>query len=264
MIIHPVAWLYWDPPLEVFTIPYIERPIVWYGVFFVLGFVLGYLITISLFSRFLKQENKFSLLDIKNWELLVKQLISGESCEFSAAVYRNLPSQTQTTLHSFHDNKSVLSSTIKDEILLSLNETKIKEGKDRDGITQAFPGSINSIRQTSQLIADYLIWFVVLGTLIGARLGAVLFYDLSYFIEHPIEIFKVWKGGLASHGGVVGVILSLYFFLIYIRKWLPSLTFLTLLDFMSIPSALAACFIRMGNFMNQEITLEKKKNGKMS
>ena len=61
---------------------------------------------------------------------------------------------------------------------------------------------IEDIKTTG--LVDQMAWFVVGGTIIGARLGHVFFYDWPYFREHPIEIFKVWHGGLASHGGFIG------------------------------------------------------------
>lgn len=112
---------------------------------------------------------------------------------------------------------------------------------------------IKDPKQAAYFLTDRLCWFAVAGTIIGARLGAVLFYDWPYFSQYPLEIFKIWNGGLASHGGVLGVMLALYLYTKYIHKWVPQLTFLHLLDFVAIPSALTACFIRLGNFMNQEI-----------
>lgn len=96
---------------------------------------------------------------------------------------------------------------------------------------------------------DQLLVHAVFGTLIGARLGHVLFYDPDYFLSHPSEIIKVWQGGLASHGGGLGLILSLW---LYIRKN-PDVDFLWLLDRMSIPTLWTAGLIRIGNLMNSEI-----------
>ena len=108
-------------------------------------------------------------------------------------------------------------------------------------------------KQKAYALADKLCWFVVAGTIVGARLGAIFFYDWNYFKQHPSEIIKVWHGGLASHGGVLGVMLALYLFVKYVQTSIPQLTFLKLLDFVAIPSALVAFFIRIGNFINQEI-----------
>ncbi len=97
---------------------------------------------------------------------------------------------------------------------------------------------------------DDLVLYMFLATIIGARLGHVIFYDFHYyFIEHPIEIFQVWKGGLASHGAIFTILLALYIF----AKKHKGYTFIWLLDRMVWIVALAAAFIRTGNFFNSEI-----------
>lgn len=108
-------------------------------------------------------------------------------------------------------------------------------------------------KQASQL-ADRLCWFVVFGTVIGARLGHVLFYGWPYYWQNPIEILKVWKGGLASHGGATFVVIALGLYTHFVlSRALPKITFLRLLDLVAIPSAFVSFCIRMGNFFNQEI-----------
>ena len=64
----------------------------------------------------------------------------------------------------------------------------------------------SSTSQLSQL--EGILFYLVLGIILGGRLGYVLFYNFSYYIEHPLEIFAVWQGGMSFHGGVAGVILS--------------------------------------------------------
>jgi prolipoprotein diacylglyceryl transferase len=89
---------------------------------------------------------------------------------------------------------------------------------------------------------------MLVATVVGARLGHCLFYEPEYYLANPIEILKVWEGGLASHGAAVGIILALYFFS---RKHKRKL--LWTLDRIVIVVALAGFFIRMGNLMNSEI-----------
>ncbi len=88
--------------------------------------------------------------------------------------------------------------------------------------------------------------YVVLGTVIGARLGHVLFYNPSYYLAHPGDILKVWEGGLASHGGTIGIILAVW---IYSRR-VTKKSILWTLDRLAVPTGLAAALIRMGNLMN--------------
>lgn len=96
---------------------------------------------------------------------------------------------------------------------------------------------------------DSLLLYTILGTVVGARLGHVLFYNPSYYLANPIEILKVWEGGLASHGGVLGILLAIW---IYSRT-VTRLPMLWTLDKLVVPTGLVAAFIRLGNLMNHEI-----------
>lgn len=91
--------------------------------------------------------------------------------------------------------------------------------------------------------------YVVVGGVLGARLGHVFFYDWPYYSQHLNEIPMVWKGGLASHGGAIGVIIALWIFSTRVSKK----SILWILDKVTVPTALAGCFIRLGNLMNSEI-----------
>ncbi|MCU7878401.1 MAG: prolipoprotein diacylglyceryl transferase [Candidatus Thiodiazotropha sp. (ex Lucinoma borealis)] len=90
--------------------------------------------------------------------------------------------------------------------------------------------------------------YLVIGTIVGARLGHCLFYDPGYYLSHPLKILAIWEGGLASHGGGVGVLIALYF-----HKRQTGESYLWLLDRFAIPTALAGSFIRLGNLFNSEI-----------
>jgi prolipoprotein diacylglyceryl transferase len=94
-----------------------------------------------------------------------------------------------------------------------------------------------------------LIWYMILGTVIGARLGHCLFYNPEYYLSNPLEILKVWTGGLASHGAAVGILTSIYFY----SKKKKNQSFLWVMDRVVITVALAAVFIRTGNLFNSEI-----------
>ncbi|HKK10479.1 MAG TPA: prolipoprotein diacylglyceryl transferase [Bacteroidales bacterium] len=97
-------------------------------------------------------------------------------------------------------------------------------------------------------LLDQLSTYMILATIIGARLGHVLFYQPDYYFSNPSEILKVWHGGLASHGAAIGIILALWLFS---RKTKRS--FLWTIDRIVIVVALAGAFIRTGNLMNSEI-----------
>ena len=90
---------------------------------------------------------------------------------------------------------------------------------------------------------------LVVGTIVGARLGHCLLYDFHKYMNDPLEILMVWRGGLASHGGSLGVVIALWY---YARKR-PDQPYLWVVDRVAIPTALAAALIRLGNFFNSEI-----------
>ena len=97
---------------------------------------------------------------------------------------------------------------------------------------------------------DSLFVTMLLGTILGARIGHCLFYGFEYyFIQHPIEILYVWEGGLASHGALIGIMLALWLF---VRKR-PEYSYMWILDRIVIAVALGGAFIRTGNFFNHEI-----------
>ena len=98
-------------------------------------------------------------------------------------------------------------------------------------------------------LIDPLLYYLVAGIVIGARLGHCLFYEPSIYLNDPIRILKVWEGGLASHGAVLGIFLSIFIFVKRHREF----SFLGLLDMLTIPSMIGAAMIRLGNFFNSEI-----------
>ena len=97
-------------------------------------------------------------------------------------------------------------------------------------------------------LLDQFTLYIAIGTIIGARLGHCLFYDSEYYLQHPIEILKIWEGGLASHGAAIGIIIALYLF---VKK--NKMSYMWFMDRLTIATALGGFFIRMGNLMNSEI-----------
>lgn len=169
-----LAWLYWDPERVVFVVPYINHPVVWYGLLFVFGFIVAYFLIIPMFQQCLEKN-----------------------------------------------------TTLRDK-----------------GV---------KLRDVCQLLVDRLMWFIVGGTIIGARLGHVFFYEWPRFRAYPLDIIKVWEGGLASHGGSIGVITAIFLYQRTVRRRYPELTFIRLLDLVAVPTAFVGFCIRLGNFVNQEI-----------
>ena len=96
---------------------------------------------------------------------------------------------------------------------------------------------------------DDLLFYGMIGVIVGGRLGHVIFYGpLSYYLTHPLEILAVWKGGMASHGGILGVIVAMWVFARSRGK-----SFLRVTDFVVplVPLGLGAG--RIGNFINGEL-----------
>lgn len=152
-----------------FPIPFLNRPILWYGFFFALGFFLAYWVLLFLLKKY------------------------------------------------FHASNKNLSPAV--------------------------------VHQRATKMAEKLTLYVMIGAIVGARLGDVLFYqDLKAIAKDPLSIIAVWQGGLASHGGAVGILIALWLFSRSVK-----VPFLRCLDFTVVPTALAAVCIRVGNFFNQEI-----------
>ncbi len=95
---------------------------------------------------------------------------------------------------------------------------------------------------------DKLTIYMAIGVIVGARLGHCLFYEPSYYLSNPIEILKIWRGGLASHGAAITVPLVLW---LWSRK--EKKPFMWILDRIVIVVALGGAMIRLGNLMNSEI-----------
>lgn len=93
-----------------------------------------------------------------------------------------------------------------------------------------------------------LIW-VGIGTIVGARLGHVFFYEWAEYAKDPIRILYIWEGGLASHGGTIGIIICVILFSIFTSKKSPLWTF----DRLVVPTAFVGALIRFGNLFNSEI-----------
>ena len=103
-------------------------------------------------------------------------------------------------------------------------------------------------RGMSRQDVEDLLFYGVLGVIIGGRLGYVLFYKPGYYLEHPLEALMLWKGGMASHGGIVGVIVVMWLFARARAK-----SFLQVADFVVPLVPLGLAVGRLGNFINGEL-----------
>lgn len=107
----------------------------------------------------------------------------------------------------------------------------------------------------SEELLDPLLFTLLICTIVGARLGHCLFYQPDYYLGSAkgfLEIFQPWKGGLASHGGAIGLLLGMWWFSNHYGKK-NNFDFLWIMDRLCITVAFAGCFIRLGNLFNSEI-----------
>jgi prolipoprotein diacylglyceryl transferase len=96
--------------------------------------------------------------------------------------------------------------------------------------------------------AERFLWLGVIGVLLGARLGHVFFYEPERYLKDPIQILYFWKGGLASHGSTITLVLVLIYF-----AWREKMRVLEVIDRFAMSAALGSTLIRIGNFTNSEI-----------
>lgn len=259
---------------EAFTLPWIHLTIYWYGVLFAFGFFLGYLFALYFYKRYLATRRSFALYDIrfqefsKKWSLL------------------STLGQSRRCFHalSFEDEKAIETGywtvELKQKVLGLINACESYEAKkidwkashkrlfrflERKGISsqplrqrlaleERYPTVFKSINERAKSFLEKLTLFVVVGTVVGARLGHILFYEnIWHYLHNPLLIMNTREGGLASHGGAIGIFLALLFLKRHFKKCGDRHSWLFLLDTLMIPTAIAAIWIRIGNFINQEI-----------
>ncbi|MGZ3633034.1 MAG: prolipoprotein diacylglyceryl transferase [Parachlamydiaceae bacterium] len=236
--------IHWDPHPDLFTIPLIHHPLKWYGLLFVTGLIAGFFILLPLVKQKLLRTLFLQERDVFNWKNLQEALSSAihDASDPLHPYIINLDRSTKFLL-----KKNTLSEPTKKTILTELSKIP------RIELESMLPGSITPIKDLSYKYVDGLLWWIVLGTIVGARLGHVFFYDWTRYANNWVEILKIWEGGLASHGGTIGVLLAVFGYTFWRRKEFPEIRFLDLTDLLCIPTAFAVVFIRLGNFINQEI-----------
>ena len=172
---NPIAWLYWNPSREAITIPFMDS-IAWYGILFVLGFIIGYFLTVPHFSRLVCRSKHLSPLDILNWEPLVDLLKRSPSAQNPLA--ERLLLQLDAPLKKKIRDTSPgtpLEPSVEQALLRGLNRL-LQDGQiQRIDLEKAFPQTIVGGEQSSHFLVDRLCWFIMGGTLIRRRLGAILF-----------------------------------------------------------------------------------------
>lgn len=97
--------------------------------------------------------------------------------------------------------------------------------------------------------ADKIFIYMAIGTIIGARLGHCLFYGFGHYMANPVEILKIWEGGLSSHGGAIGILIAMYFY----NKHVSKKGYIWIFDRLVLAIGFCGACIRFGNLMNSEI-----------
>ncbi|MEX0961651.1 MAG: prolipoprotein diacylglyceryl transferase [Simkaniaceae bacterium] len=233
-MIVPLAWVVWNPSKDLITLPFLSFPVRWYGVLFAFGFFLAYLVAFRLIRDKLFKNPKFQSFEIN--EALIKKHLTNSS----------------------HPLTKLLGKGGEEgEILKRLNQALGASSNRllfRLELEKVCPECFLTLKKRSHQILESLTNHIVIATVAGARLGHILFYEnISEFLIDPLRILKIREGGLASHGAAIAILISLFFLSFRLKKRGESFSFLQLLDLVVIPTALAGGFIRLGNFINQEI-----------
>lgn len=237
------AYFTWNPLRELFRIPYLGLPIFWYSLLFAAGFFLGYLVFLRILKKFFLTFPGFSFSEIKDWPRLLRLLQTPASKEQKKYALKKTFCPKQKP--DLNDEAAVLEH---------LNGYLKEQNKERQRLEKAFGGCFYTLSEKASFVADKVAFYMILATIIGARLGHILFYDRAlFYFRHPLEIFKIWQGGLASHGAAGAILIALLLLSFKLKNFKPRMGFIQLLDLVAAPTALAAVFIRLGNFFNQEI-----------
>ena len=262
------TYFYWNPSKEIFILPFVNWPILWYSLFFAVGFIVGIFIFNYLLKRYLLNYPHFSNDDISHSDLLLKILKSPQNRQMGAISKKILNSIKDKeekdltnlekflvirTFNNFIDDDSIkkLDGDIKFDKSQFIQPLRSKK---RLFLEKMCYPCVITINHLSSLITDKFAICMLLATIVGARLGHLLFYeDFANYLSNPLEILKIWEGGLASHGAAVAIIIMVFLFSMYLQKKSHPISWLNLLDLVAVPTAFAAIFIRIGNFFNQEI-----------
>lgn len=267
-----LGYIYWDPSRYMFdfSLPLLNRPILWYGFLFAAGFFIGYFLLRYLLATYLLTRPYFAKEDILLPSIipqLIKQNKDAAFIKEKSKGYEGIKEGKKSSLQVYWSeclNKLLESSKIPQDDLLKVacikNYTQSLSSHARELLARRLylqkllSPALCTIGQKAKIIAEKISFACILGAVIGARLGDVLFYQsFDHLIHDPLLVFKVWEGGLASHGGAVGVLVALYILSRKKEYKAVKISFLKMLDLIVIPTALVGAMIRLGNFINQEI-----------
>jgi phosphatidylglycerol---prolipoprotein diacylglyceryl transferase len=224
---------YWDPNPDFIIIPLLNWPIKWYGLLFALGFAVGFPIFEGIVYRYFLQRPDFYPCDILGRvDLRSLKLDRIEACEGIQSQKVDEFEKEAISCRALNPDKAVA----------------------RLCWEEKWGDAVWKLKKKAMKVTDQITLYTVIATVIGARLGHFLFYEKpSEYLNDPMEILRTWNGGLASHGAALAIIAAIWILSCWSKTVDPGLRWIRLLDFISVPTALAGAFIRFGNFINQEI-----------
>jgi phosphatidylglycerol:prolipoprotein diacylglycerol transferase len=232
---------YWDPKPEILLIPYFNWPILWYSLLFMVGFSIGFPIFVSILRRYFLNHPQYidseilCLEKLTFWGKTKHTIVNALNHKIVREEFGNIPEKFRNFV-----NKS--------------NCLHPKRALARLKLDLDLGDAVLGLYRHAILLTDRLVVYMLVATIFGARLGQFLFYEKPEdYLDDPWEFFRIWEGGLASHGAAIGIIIAVILFSYRIRKTSKGLTWIRVLDFVCVPTALCGCFIRIGNFFNQEI-----------
>ena len=271
-----LSYLVWDPSPGMFNfnLPILNCPILWYGFLFAFGFFVGYLVLTYLLRRYFLLKTQFRKEDVFSWPDLIK-ILSSQHLDSGKAIFSKLSKSNQKWCQDWSPGRTI-PDDIQDAIIEAMSKVLLDQQisfthplssfyrrlcdiaakrevnpsvKKRLQMEAELKPILSSLKVRTTKVAEQITFYVIIGAIVGSRLGDVLFYqNWKEIIRNPSTIIAVWQGGLASHGGAIGILIVLW---IFAKR--RKLSFWTAVDFTVIPTAIAAVFIRMGNFFNQEI-----------
>ena len=268
-----LGFFYWDPSRYMFdfSLPLLNRPILWYGFLFALGFFLGYLVLRRLMATYLLLFPQFAKEEIIDPKRIAQTILENKQAHFlkSKVISKgegDLPSVWSLFFNELLETDKIpLPASTVGIYLRKYLEALSSHSRNlvvkRIYLERLLGSAVSTLFDKARLLSEKISFACILGAVIGARIGDVLFYQsFEHLIRDPLLVFKVWEGGLASHGGAIGIIIALYITSKRKEFMLVKLRLLRILDMVVIPTALAGSVIRVGNFMNQEIlgTLSNK------
>lgn len=270
------SYIQWNPNPDIVFFSLLNRSIKWYGFLFALGFFIAYSLGRFFLKTFLLFRKDFTSFEVKNWNGLFQDLKYKRETHFLRAFFSK---DLQTFIENSSRNTEVPKNFQK-EILIAMNHSfkpqtvlsyaganrwerfvlrwihpQVKPFvKHRLALEHLLSEGLKKTDDLMRFISERIILFLFTGMVVGARLGHLFFYrSPEEYLKDPLLVFRIWEGGLSSHGATVGILLMLLLGVYQLKKHFSFINMRWLLDIVVTPVAFAACMIRLGNFMNQEL-----------